>query len=511
MILFIQANDLDAWEMIESGYSFSKKKEKNWSDQERKKAQQNAKAMHMVFCAFGHEIYEGVSSCSSAKELWNKLEEIHGNKKEEPTKVVSLLANEDPKDMAYDPAPSQEGRNESPVSLDGDIGDEFVIESFDRGVLEGVEIDGDTFFNNLVGYMNYKTTLLALTENINIGGPSPEVNTVAPNSVHPKPEWTAGGIALLIGKHSERTHRENFRKHFLKRLDEPDSEIVQLVSSVQSCKSVQYPRGRVEDTYHHDHVPCRAGRTAAAVRESPPCSLSLNKEVECQALNIILNSVSNTIYIQLGKDQVRPFMVQHYIEYDLPYLCKDHQPYDHKDFKCLAFFGVVHFGDHNMDDVLAKFDDDLGIPYSLLLDDLVKVSYGLHLMLVFPIVFFSLRLNVDGLLFPYAIPIAFDDRRFFSVTVALMGFILMGAICVPCIWDAFQFTGATATVCVGFIFPAVISLRDTHGIATKNDKLISWIMIFLAVSTSTVAPETPSDKGNQSGFLSFGLLSSELT
>ncbi|KAE8668866.1 hypothetical protein F3Y22_tig00112285pilonHSYRG00595 [Hibiscus syriacus] len=47
-----------------------------------------------------------------------------------------------------------------------------------------------------------------------VGGPSPEVNTVAPNSVHPKPEWTAGGIALLIGKHSERTHRENFRKHF---------------------------------------------------------------------------------------------------------------------------------------------------------------------------------------------------------------------------------------------------------------------------------------------------------
>ncbi|KAE8661895.1 plastidial glycerol-phosphate acyltransferase [Hibiscus syriacus] len=69
-------------------------------------------------------------------------------------------------------------------------------------------------YPDYVGYMNCKTTPLALTENINIGGPSPEVNTVAPNSVHPKPEWTAGGIALLIGKHSERTHRENFRKHF---------------------------------------------------------------------------------------------------------------------------------------------------------------------------------------------------------------------------------------------------------------------------------------------------------
>jgi len=29
--------------------------------------------------------------------------------------------------------------------------------------------------------------------------------------------------------------------------------------------------------------------------------------------------------------------------------------------------------------------------------------------------------------------------------------------------------------------------RDTHGIATKNDRLVSWVMILLAVSSSTVA------------------------
>ncbi|KAE8677491.1 HIT-type Zinc finger family protein, putative isoform 2 [Hibiscus syriacus] len=65
----------------------------------------------------------------------------------------------------------------------------------------------------VVGYMKYKTTPLALIENINIGGPSPDVNTATPNSL-PEIELTAGGIALLIGKHSERTHRENCRKHF---------------------------------------------------------------------------------------------------------------------------------------------------------------------------------------------------------------------------------------------------------------------------------------------------------
>jgi sodium-coupled neutral amino acid transporter 2 len=89
----------------------------------------------------------------------------------------------------------------------------------------------------------------------------------------------------------------------------------------------------------------------------------------------------------------------------------------------------------------------------------VRVSYGVHLMLVFPIVFFSLHLNLDELLFPFATPIAYDNRRFFLITLALMGFIFLGANFVPNIWDAFQFTGATAAIAVGFIFPAAIALR----------------------------------------------------
>ncbi|PKI41716.1 hypothetical protein CRG98_037918 [Punica granatum] len=85
-----------------------------------------------------------------------------------------------------------------------------------------------------------------------------------------------------------------------------------------------------------------------------------------------------------------------------------------------SLFGFLLFGDETMDDVLANFDGDLRIPYSLALNDLVRASYGVHLMLVFPIVFFSLRLNLDGLLFPYSKPIAFDNRRFYSLTASLM-------------------------------------------------------------------------------------------
>ncbi|KAK9163600.1 hypothetical protein Syun_004502 [Stephania yunnanensis] len=153
-----------------------------------------------------------------------------------------------------------------------------------------------------------------------------------------------------------------------------------------------------------------------------------------------------------------------------------------------SFFGFVLFGEKTLDDVLANFDADLKIPYGRVVEDVVRMSYGVHLMLVFPIVFFSLRLNLDGLLFPYnTLPFAYDGKRFFSVTVGLMGFIFLGANFIPSIWDAFQFTGATAAVSIGFIFPAAIALRDPHGIASKNDTRVSWLMILMAVSSSTAA------------------------
>ena len=124
-----------------------------------------------------------------------------------------------------------------------------------------------------------------------------------------------------------------------------------------------------------------------------------------------------------------------------------------------SFFGFLLFGDATLDDVLANFDTDLGIPYSSLLNDAVRVSYTAHLMLVFPIVFFPLRLNMDGLLFPSARSLSRSNMRFAFITAGLITVIFLGANYIPSIWDAFQFTGATAAVCLGFIFPAAITLR----------------------------------------------------
>ncbi|XP_039000830.1 amino acid transporter AVT6A-like, partial [Hibiscus syriacus] len=153
----------------------------------------------------------------------------------------------------------------------------------------------------------------------------------------------------------------------------------------------------------------------------------------------------------------------------------------------ISVFGFLLFGNGTLDDVLANFDTDLGIPYSSLLNDTVRFSYVAHLMLVFPVVFYPLRLNMDGLLFPSARPLVLSNTRFACITAGLIVVIFSGANFIPSIWDAFQFTGATAAVCLGFIFPAAVTLRDHHFIATKKDKILALFMIVLAVFSNAIA------------------------
>lgn len=152
-----------------------------------------------------------------------------------------------------------------------------------------------------------------------------------------------------------------------------------------------------------------------------------------------------------------------------------------------SFFAYLLFGEGTLSDVLANFDSDLHIPFSCVFNDIVRVSYVVHVMLVFPIVFFALRLNLDGLLFPTSRHISHDNRRFTIITVSLLVVIYLAANFIPSIWDAFQFTGATAAVLIGFIFPAMIILRDSYGIATKRDKVLAVTMIVLAVLSNSVA------------------------
>ncbi|GAB4832468.1 hypothetical protein Ancab_006490 [Ancistrocladus abbreviatus] len=153
----------------------------------------------------------------------------------------------------------------------------------------------------------------------------------------------------------------------------------------------------------------------------------------------------------------------------------------------IGLFGFLLFGNTIASDILSNFDSDLGIPYSSLFNDIVRVSYAAHIILVFPVIFHPLRLNLDGLVFHSAGPLASDNLRFALTTLGLLTVVLLGAIFVPSVWVAFEFTGATAGALLLFVFPASIALKDPYGIATKKDKVLSGSLIVIAVFSDLMA------------------------
>ncbi|KAJ1401133.1 Amino acid transporter, transmembrane domain [Sesbania bispinosa] len=155
----------------------------------------------------------------------------------------------------------------------------------------------------------------------------------------------------------------------------------------------------------------------------------------------------------------------------------------------IGFFGYLLFGDSIMPDVLVNFDQNSNSDAGRLLNDIVRLSYALHLALVFPIMNYSLRANIDELLFSKKNKpaLALDTPRFVSLTLALLALTYLVAVAIPNIWYFFQFLGSTTIVCLSFIFPAAICLRDMHGISTTKDQVMAIVVIVLAVGTSGIA------------------------
>ncbi|XP_030451019.1 amino acid transporter AVT6C [Syzygium oleosum] len=153
----------------------------------------------------------------------------------------------------------------------------------------------------------------------------------------------------------------------------------------------------------------------------------------------------------------------------------------------IGIFGYLLFGDSIMADILVNFDRNSETAIGSLLNDSVRLSYALHLMLVFPLLNFSLRANIDEFLFPRKPLLATDTPRFLWLTLVLLVISYLAAIAFPNIWYFFQFLGSTSAVCLAFIFPGAIVLRDIHGISTVKDRIIAGVMIGLAAMTSTIA------------------------
>ncbi|KAI4306914.1 hypothetical protein L6164_030154 [Bauhinia variegata] len=155
----------------------------------------------------------------------------------------------------------------------------------------------------------------------------------------------------------------------------------------------------------------------------------------------------------------------------------------------IGFFGYLLFGDSVMADILVNFDQNSGTVVGRLLNDVVRLSYALHLALVFPIMNYSLRANIDELLFSNKNKpvLALDTPRFVCLTCGLLAISYITAVALPNIWYFFQFLGSTTIAALSFIFPAAIILRDIHGISSRKDQVMAIVVIILAVMTSGIA------------------------
>ncbi|KAL6126813.1 hypothetical protein ACLB2K_074858 [Fragaria x ananassa] len=128
-------------------------------------------------------------------------------------------------------------------------------------------------------------------------------------------------------------------------------------------------------------------------------------------------------------------------------------------YSSIGFFGYLLFGASIMADMLVNFDQNSGSTFGQLLNIIVRSSYAMHLLLVFPVMNFSLRANIDELLFPHKPVLAESNSRFLILTCILLSFSYFVAIAIPNIWYFFQFMGSTTVVCLSFIFPGALILR----------------------------------------------------
>nr|XP_009780387.1 PREDICTED: uncharacterized protein LOC104229433 [Nicotiana sylvestris] len=119
MKVYVQSIDYRAWLVIQNGprpipkNSVGKKLVKresmfDYTKEQLDIMQTNARAINMLYCAISEEEYKRISTCKTAKDIWDRLENIHGDankvKEIESTSTLEESENgEDREDLAVIP------------------------------------------------------------------------------------------------------------------------------------------------------------------------------------------------------------------------------------------------------------------------------------------------------------------------------------------------------------------------------------------------------------------------
>ena len=82
MKAFVMVHDMEGWIIICKGLNVPTNEE-GWNEKHLKLIQANSKAMDMLYCVMIEEDFKNISTSSMAKELWEKLKEMYGERREE--------------------------------------------------------------------------------------------------------------------------------------------------------------------------------------------------------------------------------------------------------------------------------------------------------------------------------------------------------------------------------------------------------------------------------------------
>ncbi|GAV79708.1 zf-CCHC domain-containing protein/UBN2 domain-containing protein [Cephalotus follicularis] len=101
MTIFLQSLDYQLWHIIVNGPRMptrtiegvvSPKPENEYNDNDFRMLQLNSKAKHVLFCVVGPNEFNPISSCDSAKEMWDLLEVTYeGTNQVKESKIIMLV------------------------------------------------------------------------------------------------------------------------------------------------------------------------------------------------------------------------------------------------------------------------------------------------------------------------------------------------------------------------------------------------------------------------------------
>ncbi|MQL72243.1 hypothetical protein Taro_004596 [Colocasia esculenta] len=94
MQVFLRAQDYELWKIVDKGPAELLEDEDLWTKEQIKKSTPSWSAMNMMQCAIHPKEYSRVSSCKSAKEMWDKLQLIYEGTSEVRETNASILVSE---------------------------------------------------------------------------------------------------------------------------------------------------------------------------------------------------------------------------------------------------------------------------------------------------------------------------------------------------------------------------------------------------------------------------------